>query len=240
MSSFSKNLIPRRIHKERAQLLSRSKKHGLLQKHTDYKTRATDRNRKALRLKLLKEKATFRNRDEFHHGMLTAPTANGRVIRTKNNSEQGRLPLEQRDAETRLLLESRDAGYISLKAGVERGKITTLQKSLHFLTAAAFAPRTHIIFADDEAAAAAIDSARAADTAVVPGGVRSARTHRKLRNRAYKQLALRAERGSKLATVDADLAAGRALLAKGRRDLVRRADESGAPAVYKWRLERKR
>jgi U3 small nucleolar RNA-associated protein 11 len=67
MSSL-RNAVKRREHKERSQPQKR-KKFGLLEKHKDYVERARDHNKKKERLRKLKEKASFRNPDEFYFKM---------------------------------------------------------------------------------------------------------------------------------------------------------------------------
>jgi U3 small nucleolar RNA-associated protein 11 len=66
-ASYKKHL-PRKNHKERAQPQGR-KKWGLLEKHKDYVIRAKDYHKKQDYLRKLKEKAAFRNPDEFYFNM---------------------------------------------------------------------------------------------------------------------------------------------------------------------------
>jgi U3 small nucleolar RNA-associated protein 11 len=86
-------------------------KWGILEKHKDYALRAKDHNEKRRRLKVLKEKATFRNPDEFHFGMMSAKTIDGLKI-----GDRGNKVLPQSVVK---LLKTQDAGYIR----------TTLQKT---------------------------------------------------------------------------------------------------------------
>ena len=72
MSSF-KNAAPRRDHKERSQPSNRNRL-GLLEKHVDYIKRARDYGRKRDEIKRLREKASFRNEDEFYFGMINSGT----------------------------------------------------------------------------------------------------------------------------------------------------------------------
>lgn len=66
----------RRTHKERAQ--PRGREHlGLLEKHKDYKERADDYKRKQKELQTLREKAAFRNPDEFYFKMTSSETKVG-------------------------------------------------------------------------------------------------------------------------------------------------------------------
>ncbi|KAB2078923.1 hypothetical protein ES319_A06G195700v1 [Gossypium barbadense] len=75
MSSL-RNAINGRAHKERAQPSSR-KKFGLLEKHKDYVVRAKAFHKKEETLRKLKEKAAFRNPDEFYFQMIKTRTVDG-------------------------------------------------------------------------------------------------------------------------------------------------------------------
>ncbi len=71
-----KNAFRSKAHKERSQPAKR-RKLGLLEKHKDYVLRAKDFHFKEKRVKALKEKASFRNPDEFYFGMTNAQTQVG-------------------------------------------------------------------------------------------------------------------------------------------------------------------
>ncbi|KAJ3079507.1 UTP11-like, U3 small nucleolar ribonucleoprotein [Quaeritorhiza haematococci] len=73
MTNSLRNVVKRREHKERSQLSSRARL-GLLEKHKDYVLRARDYHRKQDRLKSLREKALFRNPDEFYFKMINTRT----------------------------------------------------------------------------------------------------------------------------------------------------------------------
>lgn len=76
MRNAEKHRSAGREHKERGQLKSRAKL-GLLEKHKDYVLRAKDFHRKERRIKSLKEKASFKNPDEYYFGMVNAHTEGG-------------------------------------------------------------------------------------------------------------------------------------------------------------------
>lgn len=70
----------RRNHKERSQPANRARL-GLLEKHKDYVHRARDYKSKKDRIRKLREKAAFRNKDEFYWGMIKGKTKVRRVAR---------------------------------------------------------------------------------------------------------------------------------------------------------------
>jgi U3 small nucleolar RNA-associated protein 11 len=98
-----KLIICRRNHKERAQPEQRQK-WGLLEKHKDYSLRAKDHKQKRQRIKALKEKAAFRNPDEFHFGMMSSRAENGVKIGDRGNKVLDHDVVE--------LLKQQDSGYL--------------------------------------------------------------------------------------------------------------------------------
>ncbi|PIN19908.1 hypothetical protein CDL12_07409 [Handroanthus impetiginosus] len=71
-----RNTIRKRAYKERAQPHSR-RKFGLLEKHKDYVERARAYQQKKQTLQRLKEKAAFKNPDEFNFKMIRSKCVNG-------------------------------------------------------------------------------------------------------------------------------------------------------------------
>jgi U3 small nucleolar RNA-associated protein 11 len=270
MSSFSKNIIPRREHRERVQPRQRASKHGLLEKKRDYKLRAKDANRKAYRLKLLREKAAFRNPDEFYHAMeRAAPTKGGRVRRTRNpNAAENH---HTADGDVRRLVETQDRAYVQMKRTRERSKIEEFKQSLHFLEAAAVEEhRKHRIFVADDVAEIsdtdthdvvvglenrlsdcleAEESPGLGDEALhddfdwnePPADGKSVRRARKKSRKAYEELSQRLDRASRLTSALEDLTLRKNLLSKGARKKVKPGDpEAGILPVFKWRKQRSR
>ncbi|RUS21684.1 hypothetical protein BC937DRAFT_91891 [Endogone sp. FLAS-F59071] len=181
MSSV-RNAVQRRNHKERSQPAHRQK-YGLLEKHKDYVLRAKDFHFKQDRLKALRERAQFRNPDEFYFKMISTKTkvplqrflgmrsnascsvdAEGVHIAERNNQ----LPEDMVQ-----LLKSQDYNYIRTQREVSKKKIEKLQDSLQFLEAddegepsgAGPAKKaTHIVFVDSEEQAEKFDPAKHLDT----------------------------------------------------------------------------
>lgn len=102
---------PLSVDSERAQPLHR-KKLGLLEKHADYVKRARDFHSKEKRIQTLKEKAAFRNKDEFYHSMVNKKTKNGVHIQSRGNEP---LPVDLVK-----VLKSQDAGYVRTLLTMER------------------------------------------------------------------------------------------------------------------------
>ncbi|KAA8519011.1 hypothetical protein F0562_016215 [Nyssa sinensis] len=117
MSSL-RNAINRQAHKERAQPHSR-RKFGFLEKHKDYVVRAQAYHNKEEALWKLKEKATFRNPDEFYFKMIKTKTVDGVH---KLESQANKYTQEEL-----LLMKTQDIGYVLQK------KIEKLTAMLHSL-----------------------------------------------------------------------------------------------------------
>ncbi|KAI9730362.1 MAG: hypothetical protein M1834_005872 [Cirrosporium novae-zelandiae] len=99
MSSM-RNAVQRRNHRERAQPQEREK-WGILEKHKDYSLRAADYKVKKTRLRILRQKATDRNPDEFHFGMMSS--------KGQGVGDRGNKPLSH---DVVKLLKTQDAGYL--------------------------------------------------------------------------------------------------------------------------------
>lgn len=98
--------LARRNHKERAQPAHRARL-GLLEKHKDYVHRARDYKSKQDRLKKLREKAAFRNKDEFYHGMIKHQTKNGVELGDRGNEALG--------VDVVRILKSQDEGWVRMQ-----------------------------------------------------------------------------------------------------------------------------
>jgi U3 small nucleolar RNA-associated protein 11 len=81
-----------------------------LEKHKDYKERAKNYHSKQRRLKSLKEKAAFRNPDEFYYKMLNTQSSGG-VHTVEEDSALSE--------DIRALLKTRDISYLHMKRASE-------------------------------------------------------------------------------------------------------------------------
>ncbi|KZO90212.1 small-subunit processome [Calocera viscosa TUFC12733] len=124
MSSM-RNAAPRRNHKERGQLLNRSKL-GLLEKHKDYVLRARDYHAKQTKLNRLRVKAAERNKDEFYFGMVRGRTEGGVHVQDRGNQS---LP-----PDVVKVLKSQDANYIRTQKAANFRRIEALKSHLTLLT----------------------------------------------------------------------------------------------------------
>ncbi|OCF74270.1 U3 small nucleolar RNA-associated protein 11 [Kwoniella mangroviensis CBS 8886] len=110
-----------RNHKERSQPAHRARL-GLLEKHKDYVLRARDYKSKQDRIKKLREKAAFKNKDEFYWGMIKSKTHNG--IETK---DRGNVAL---NTDLVKILKSQDLGYVRVQIAKDEKKIRDLKTQL--------------------------------------------------------------------------------------------------------------
>ncbi|CAG8682697.1 14833_t:CDS:2, partial [Racocetra fulgida] len=122
MSSL-RNAVKRRNHRERAQPRSREK-YGLLEKHKDYVLRARDYHAKQNRLKNMREKAYFRNPDEFYFKMINSKTKEGVHVIERNAAFSGDMIK---------LLKSQDLNYVKTQRDLGNKKIEKIQNELHFV-----------------------------------------------------------------------------------------------------------
>ena len=123
MSSFNK-LIKRKIHKERGQPSKRAK-YGLLEKKKDYKLRAMDYHRKQDTLRVLKEKASMKNPDEYYHKMNNVTLKNGVHVIKRQERIYKKKEKQQ--------MKKQDIDYLLMKSQAEK-KILQLKDTLHYIT----------------------------------------------------------------------------------------------------------
>jgi len=138
MSSL-RNAIPRRDHKERHQPNRRREK-GLLEKKKDYKVRAKNYKRQRNTLRKLKEKAAFRNPDEFYFKMINTKREGG-VHKVDNTPKYTPMQLIE--------MKTQDMGYLVLKKNIESKKVAKIQSNLHLIDETVKADRKHTIFVDE-------------------------------------------------------------------------------------------
>lgn len=229
MSSL-RNALPRRAHKERAQPEAR-KKFGLLEKHKDYVVRAKAYHKKEQALQKLKEKAAFRNPDEFYFKMVKTRTVGG-VHRPE--SEANKYTPEEL-----LLMKTQDMGYIMQKIQSEKKKIEKLAAILHSLDNQS--SKGHVYYAEDREEANELQLKKSAHTQVSID--ENLPNHVKRKTAAsYRELEARKSRVNDLEKLYMDMALKKELQKKGRKRKLRE-DEIVCPTskpVYKWRAERKR
>ncbi|KAK9844257.1 hypothetical protein WJX74_000069 [Apatococcus lobatus] len=253
MSSALRKVIKRRTHKERSQPNERSK-FGLLEKHKDYKQRAKNFHAKQDALQNLQQKADERNPDEFYFAMEGSRTRGGVHQASHgqaNKYKQGQL----------ISMKTQDIGHVRQQSQAEAKRLERLQSRLHMLGAPA--ERRHQVFVDDEPSARSFDPAAffetdkslldrtynrprlaqleaanlAHDAADAP---KLADRAERRRASAYQQLLDRQQRHQQLATLTADLALQKELMAGGGVRKMKGRGGAKAQPIYKWRKERKR
>lgn len=147
-----KHDIAKKQHRERAQPLER-KKWGLLEKKKDYKLRAADFHRKENQLKILRNKASTRNADEFHHAMVNSKTDKRGIIITER---EGSAPMS---VDAVKLLKTQDAGYVKTLSSVGKKQIERLESELLLKSSG-----KHTVFVDTEKQAVKFNPAEFFDT----------------------------------------------------------------------------
>ncbi|KAG6550824.1 hypothetical protein Mapa_007620 [Marchantia paleacea] len=223
MSSL-RNAVKRKTHKERSQPSTRSK-YGLLEKHKDYVLRAKDFHKKETEIKILKEKASFRNPDEFYFKMINSQTVNG-VHREKKGGKQY-------TQEEIMLMKTQDFRYVLNKSQAESKKVERLQSVLH--QTAQPASNTHVYFAEDSAEAVEL-----APVAVEKPTKLPPKRIRKKQESAYRELAERRERAEKLKNLTLTMTMQKQIMGKGRKRKLDGGQDSVPEPVFKWRQERKK
>ncbi|XP_042050382.1 probable U3 small nucleolar RNA-associated protein 11 [Salvia splendens] len=229
MSSL-RNALPRKAHKERSQPQSR-KKFGLLEKHKDYVERARSFHRKEETLQKLKEKAAFRNPDEFYFKMINSKTVNG-VHRQEGEANKY-------SKEELMLMKTQDIGYILQKLQAEKKKIEKLNAMLHSVDNRASSQ--HVYFAEDRAEAREI-RAQKPEHRENPSFEDLPKDIKRKTTGSYRELEARRSRVKELEKIYMDMAMQKELQKKGRKRKLRE-DEIVCPTsrpVFKWRQERKR
>ena len=121
-STHIRNVLPRRMYKERGQLSGRMNRGKLLEKKKDYKKRTVDFKEKRGIINKLSLKAQLRNPDEFYHKMQNA--------RFKDGTHQ---IIKKRDKKALMADENKDLALVNLKRQVETKKAERLQNNLHMM-----------------------------------------------------------------------------------------------------------
>ncbi|TKA54147.1 hypothetical protein B0A53_03524 [Rhodotorula sp. CCFEE 5036] len=119
----------KRQHRERAQPAHR-KRLGHLEKHQDYVKRARDFHSKEDRIQKLREKAAFKNKDEFYFGMIKSKTKASQSLSWIHVQSRGNEPLP---TDLVKALKTQDATYIRMQATMEQGRVRKLKEQLAML-----------------------------------------------------------------------------------------------------------
>ncbi|KAG5556080.1 hypothetical protein RHGRI_006639 [Rhododendron griersonianum] len=229
MSSL-RNAVYRPAHQERAQPRSR-RKFGLLEKHKDYVVRAKAYHKKQDALQKLKEKAAFRNPDEFYFKMINTKTVNGVH---KPGSQANKYTEEEL-----MIMKTQDIGYVLQKLQSEKKKIEKLTAVLQSTDSQL--PSKHVYYAEDREDAKEIQLHNS-KVEKLPVMANVPENIKRKTAASYRELAARKGRVNGLEKLYMDMAMQKELKKKGRKRKLRE-DEIVCPTsrpVYKWRSERKR
>ncbi|KAK9938345.1 hypothetical protein M0R45_015091 [Rubus argutus] len=229
MSSL-RNAVSRRAHKERSQPESR-KKFGFLEKHKDYVERAKVYHTKEETLRRLKEKARFRNPDEFYFKMINTRTVDG-IHKTEGQANKY-------TPEELLLMKTQDIGYVLQKVQSDKKKIEKLTATLHSLDNRPSS--RHIYFAEDREEAKELQSSSSRG-GILPASENIPDRIKRKTAASYRELEARRKRVQDLEKIYMDMAMQKELQKKGKKRKLRE-EEIVCPTskpVFKWRAERKR
>ncbi|KAG7561551.1 Small-subunit processome Utp11 [Arabidopsis thaliana x Arabidopsis arenosa] len=228
MSSL-RNAIPRPAHKERSQPQAR-KRYGLLEKHKDYVIRANAYHKKQETLKILRQKAAFKNPDEFNFKMINSKTVDG-YHRPKDE-------VNKYSAEELMIMKTQDIGYVFQKWQSEKNKIDKLTASLQ--CTGGQSSRRHVYYAEDREEARELELQGRSKSDI--SAIEIPKDIKKKMDRSYRDLEARKSRAKDLEKLYTDMSMQKELQKKGRKRKLR-DDELLNPngkAVYKWRADRKR
>ncbi|KAJ4896263.1 putative U3 small nucleolar RNA-associated protein 11 [Raphanus sativus] len=223
MSSL-RNAVPRPAHKERSQPQAR-KRFGLLEKHKDYVIRAKAYHQKEDIKKKLKQKAAFKNPDEFYFKMINSKTVDGEEI-------------NKYSAEELMIMKTQDIGYVFQKWQSEKNKIEKLTASLQCTEEQP--SRRHVYFAEDREEARELELQAKSKTDI--SAVQIPKDIKKKMERSYRDLEARKSRAKDLEKLYMDMSMQKELQKKGRKRKLREDEilnPNGKP-VYKWKADRKR
>jgi U3 small nucleolar RNA-associated protein 11 len=167
---------------------------GFLERKKDYTVRAQDYHRKQDRITALREKAAFRNPDEFYFGMKNAQIKDGKHKKTEQ--AERRQWEEQVGVETVRIMKDQDLSYVRMQKQKDAKKVEKLRSSLHLIEAAAADPsktnsctttttRKHTVFVEDRHAAQNFDVVKHFGTVPELAG----RAHNRLRLETLQQIA---------------------------------------------------
>ncbi|CAG8505086.1 7800_t:CDS:2 [Dentiscutata heterogama] len=264
MSSL-RNAVHRRNHKERAQPRSRQR-YGLLEKHKDYVLRSRDYHAKQSRLKNMREKAYFRNPDEFYFKMINSKTKEGVHIIERNSAFSGDMIK---------LLKSQDLNYVKTQCDLGNKKIEKIQNELHFIDSDLIQndmevdeelskeknelkQPQHIIFFDSKKEAKKFNPTKYFDTLpelinrkfnrpriktlesdsiMIPDDEELQILH-KNKLLKYQDLKARIKRQNQLEKAEQELQTQKNLMGKGRR--VKIGVDANGLSIYRWKNDRKK
>lgn len=236
-----KKALNTRTHRERSQPAGRAKL-GILEKHKDYVLRARDYHRKQDTLKALRVRASHRNPDEFHFGMIKSRVVKGRHRQDATEKAKS-VP-----AEMLKLMNTQDVGYIVLQKNANKKKLAAIQQEVAVAEAIKQGPSTrqHIFFAEDRTERTELLHKIASTPAPTPKeeperdmlDELDATPAEKTLRRKRQVLLARQSRVEQLEKLEHKMRLDCMMLAKGKKTKIG-TDEYGF-AKFKWAVERKK
>eukprot|EP00656_Telonema_subtile_P044961 TRINITY_DN5122_c0_g1_i3.p1 TRINITY_DN5122_c0_g1~~TRINITY_DN5122_c0_g1_i3.p1 ORF type:complete len:265 (-),score=58.31 TRINITY_DN5122_c0_g1_i3:174-968(-) len=256
-----------RAHKERRQPKQRAK-FGLLEKKKDYVKRAKDFHRKEDAIRVLQEKASLKNPDEFYFAMQSAQVSTKGVHGGKAGAKRKRGQ-DTLDRKSEL---SKDLGYVTHKKMIETKRIAELEQGLHRIRGSEGEgqhPKHSLFMKSAEEAkqvkpedllfpgvqhyncppshnAAILNEPKVSSLWLGPDFSKAkgkrARHLNKAMERAYEELQQRRVRELKLTELMVEIGGKGNVMGKGKKSVanMRKVKDDGVAPVYKWKKERKR
>eukprot|EP00010_Vexillifera_abyssalis_P006568 CAMPEP_0201547712 /NCGR_PEP_ID=MMETSP0173_2-20130828/4223_1 /ASSEMBLY_ACC=CAM_ASM_000268 /TAXON_ID=218659 /ORGANISM="Vexillifera sp., Strain DIVA3 564/2" /LENGTH=256 /DNA_ID=CAMNT_0047956865 /DNA_START=6 /DNA_END=773 /DNA_ORIENTATION=+ len=252
-----KNVVKGKTHKERSQ--PKSRRHlGLLEKKQDYRKRARDYHQKQKKLKLLNEKASTKNPDEFYPEMLRSKvTQSGEHRRESKNKPHTHKQIVE--------MKRQDYQYLDHSRQKDRAKIEKLSSQLQFLDDKE-KPRSHVVFLDNKKACQEFDEAEYFQTlpelvertynrpkieqlcqndrfltVSKPPSKQQLRQLENQRAQKYAELSGRMKRKERIEKLQQQVQTQRQLMTRGRRTKrIRKNSDGEKIEFYEWKRQRKK
>ncbi|KAF5270390.1 hypothetical protein FQR65_LT05578 [Abscondita terminalis] len=208
--------VNQKVHRERSQPADR-KNLGFLEKHKDYKKRATNFNNNKRVLKALHKRALDKNPDEFYHHMINSKIEDG-VHHERRRTEDDTIEQIQ-------MMQTQDLKYSELHLSSVNGGFKNKHKYFD-----------NHIKRDAEKHQEHLMTVELPDVNII-----ALNQGNKKRKRSYMELANRIEREKQLSIIQQKLHIKKEVASKKnllKPTIVKKGSKDCAP-IYKWKYERK-
>lgn len=245
MGSFDKAFKSRaRVHRERANVLRK----GFLERKKDYKVRAKEFNRRENVVTKLRQKALDKNPNEFYFHMKSSRLMDGVHYEIRKDDEE-LSPQEMK------LMQTQDLNYINYKRQMDSKKIEKLQSELHFTDSRDKPKNKHTFFVNNKEEKKTINFAEKmnVDPELLQMGfnianpeslknvsLKDIEASNQVKALKYRRLENKIKREEFLKTLSGKMQIKKCLLNKNEKAKKVKKGTAAQPAVYKWKVERKK